>query len=48
MNPFAEAGICPNDDEIFHLIINPNFHNVFPRARHFTISSGMRSSTRPN
>lgn len=48
MNPFSEADNCPNDDEILHLIINPNFHSVFPRARHFTISSAMRIQYTPS
>jgi len=47
MSPFSEADIWPNDDEILHLIINPNFHNVFPRVRHFTVSSTMRIQYTP-
>ena len=47
MSPFSEGDICPNDDEILHLIINPNFHSVFPRARYFTVYSAMRIQYTP-
>lgn len=48
MSPFSEIGICRNDDEILHLIINPNFHSVFPRTRHFSFSSAMRIQNTPS